>query len=157
MYFEPPGPRRYGGRVELDHDAYFAHLAQERLELGLLEWRPDLHPRDPDGKFTASLGQIARLITNSIGVDPFDVDIDKLYNHAELCAAPPQSRFKFKSPCWAIKDLDFGVHVWLPSILSERYPDLSKTLAKTSPRWGRKSHPHGWPIRFKPINPRRRA
>jgi hypothetical protein len=73
---------------------------------------------------------------DAIGVDPFDVDLDKLEEHARLEEREPVSRFPFKSPCWASWAIDFAVHVVLARMVEEKYPQIAKRLRNTSPRWG---------------------
>lgn len=78
-----------------------------------------------------------------IGVDPYDLDYRKLRAHAISHASQNgvyrnragQSRFWFKSPCWANRHVDFSVHVLLPQMLRQKYPELAKSLTATSPRW----------------------
>lgn len=49
----------------------------------------------------------------------------------------PVSRFIFGSPCRFVRRLDIIVHIVLPSLISQNYPELARYLRSTSPRWGR--------------------
>lgn len=104
-------------------------------------WREYLHPRNRVGRFREKFGGLVadfgRWLGNRLGVDPFDVDVDKLLTHAGECALPRQTRLPGGSPCFHSKSLDFGVHVLLPAMLRERFPEAAKRLNETSPRWGR--------------------
>ena len=73
---------------------------------------------------------------DAIGVEPFDVDLGKLEEHARLEEREPVSRFPFKSPCWASWAIDFAVHVVLARMIEEKYPEIAKRLRNASPRWG---------------------
>lgn len=78
-----------------------------------------------------------RRITNTIGIDPYDVHLPTLRAHTRSTEQPPRSRFRFGSPCRFIRSIDFIVHCWLPTAMAERYPRTATRLAQTSPRWGR--------------------
>lgn len=78
-----------------------------------------------------------------VGLNPYDVVLDKLHKHADEHARARgvagnmsgESRFWFKSPCWTIRDIDFAVHQMLPVMLARKHPDLARKLISTSPRW----------------------
>jgi thioredoxin reductase/2'-5' RNA ligase len=96
-----------------------------------------------------------RDLANRIGVDPYDVDLSKLWRHAQVCSLSPTSRLPGGSPCFHSKKIDFGVHVLLPAMLHERFPKLAAKLRRTSPRWGhRTGQPErGRQPRIRPLNP----
>jgi len=77
---------------------------------------------------------------NGIGIDPYDIDMDKLTSHADDAEHAPISRLvvggRGVSPCGLSRRVDFAVHVLLPELLVERYPRVAETLRRTSPRWG---------------------
>lgn len=56
---------------------------------------------------------------------------------------PPQSRFRFGSPCRFVRQIDVLVHIVLPELLERPFPGMAKFLRRTSPRWGRSWR--GWP------------
>lgn len=76
-----------------------------------------------------------------LGLD--HVDIDTLSTLAMAHAhrkgvdhnAAGASRYWFHSPCWAIHDVDFHVHVVLPALIATHHPDAARRLRSTSPRW----------------------
>jgi hypothetical protein len=74
---------------------------------------------------------------DTIGIDPWDVDLSFLLSFARTTEQAPRSRFRFGSPCRFIRTLDMAVHVILPEMLVEKYPTLACYLRSTSPRWGR--------------------
>lgn len=74
-------------------------------------------------------------LLDRIGVDPYDVDLDMLRFHAWMNAKERESRFWFRSPCYALMWLDFVVHVLLPAMMRERHPRIAQMLKNTSPRW----------------------
>lgn len=146
--------------MRLDQQLYLEALEQERLELAL--FNPRLHPRNLLGQFREIFGdgdlpsvtELTKTVTDAIGVDPFDADVSDLWKHARACGRSPLSRFgNVKSPCNRSKKVDFAVHVWLPSILREKYPNVADKLSKTSPRWGRRHFPTVNPVRTTPLNP----
>ena len=78
-----------------------------------------------------------RVLADRIGVDPWDVDLARCAWFAETHEGRPQSRFAWGSPCRFVRRIDFAVHVVLPEMLDEAYPELATYLRSTSPRWGR--------------------
>lgn len=112
---------------------------------------PKPHVPEQQPKVTPSV--LARTVANAIGIDPYDADVGKLKAHAADHENNPISRLKLGSPCARNKNIDFAVHVWLPTILQEKHPELAKRLQDTSPRWG---HRHDEPLNLpKPLNPDR--
>lgn len=84
---------------------------------------------------TAYLG--VRLTADTIGFDPWDINLQELRSFARKHEQEPKSRFKFGSPCRFVRSIDFTVHVWLPAALVEKHPYWAAYLRSTSPRWGR--------------------
>lgn len=78
-----------------------------------------------------------RVMADRIGLDPWDVDLDAYVAFAAASEEAPVSRFRFGSPCRFVRAIDFAVHVVLPGMLAEGYPELARYLRSTSPRWGR--------------------
>lgn len=91
-----------------------------------------------DGRGPVEL--VLRRVLDRIGVDPYDVDLAMLRLHCDVYERGPVSRFRTKSPCWAVRRVDWTVHVLLPAMLAERYPNVARALLETSPRWGQ-AHP----------------
>lgn len=100
---------------------------------------PSLVANLKDGK--GPVEQFTRKVTDAIGVDPYDVDLDNLKAHAHLHEKHPVSRFEIDgqglSPCALSEDTDFAVHVLLPEMMRDRYPKVAQRLRETSPRWGK--------------------
>lgn len=78
-----------------------------------------------------------RVTADRIGIDPWDVDMEKLRLFVAEREQEPVSRFWFGSPCRFVRCIDLLVHVWLPGAITEKYPELATYLRSTSPRWGR--------------------
>jgi hypothetical protein len=76
-------------------------------------------------------------IADTIGLDPWDVDVRVTLEFARLTEQSPVSRFPWGSPCRFVRSIDVAVHVLLPGMLEEKYPELATYLRSTSPRWGR--------------------
>jgi hypothetical protein len=77
-----------------------------------------------------------RITADRIGLDPWDVDMQRLRTFTTTQERKPVSRFWFGSPCRFIRSIDVIVHVWLPGAITEKYPELAIYLRSTSPRWG---------------------
>lgn len=77
-----------------------------------------------------------RLTVDRIGIDPWDVDVVSVRTFMAMYESAPRSRFRFGSPCRFVRAIDQAVHVWLPAMLVEKYPELARYLRSTSPRWG---------------------
>jgi hypothetical protein len=77
-----------------------------------------------------------RIAADRMGLDPWDVDMQKLRKFVAMREQSPVSRFWFGSPCRFIRSIDVIVHVWLPGAITEKYPELAIYLRSTSPRWG---------------------
>ena len=84
---------------------------------------------------------VLRRITDTVGIDPFDVDLDQLEEHQKLHERDPKSRLSIGSPCARVRDIDVAVHRILPGLLQDKYPEMAKRLLRTSPRWGKLAHP----------------
>jgi hypothetical protein len=99
---------------------------------------PSMLDRIKDGE--GPVEDLTRRALNAIGIDPYDVDWDKLADHATEHELDPVSRFsvggKGLSPCANFRLIDFAVHVLLPEMLAEKYPNAAEKLRQTSPRWG---------------------
>ena len=76
-------------------------------------------------------------IADTIGLDPWDVHLPTTLEFARLTEQEPVSRFRWGSPCRFVRAIDVAVHVVLPGMLEEKYPELARYLRSTSPRWGR--------------------
>jgi len=76
------------------------------------------------------------MLANKIGIDYWDIDHGRIRKFIKS-ETKPCSRFWFGSPCKFIRRLDLLVHVYLPSSIEEKYPELAFYLRSTSPRWGR--------------------
>ena len=78
-----------------------------------------------------------RMFADRVGVDYWDIDHNRVraYIKNEM---EPSSRFWFGSPCRFVRTLDLLVHVYLPSAIEAKYPELATYLRSTSPRWGRR-------------------
>lgn len=76
------------------------------------------------------------MFADRVGVDYWDIDHNRVraYIKNEM---EPSSRFWFGSPCRFVRTLDLLVHVYLPSAIEAKYPELATYLRSTSPRWGR--------------------
>lgn len=85
---------------------------------------------------------IVRRIANRIGVDPWDIRLNECLEFARVTEQSPVSRFRWGSPCRFVRSIDVAVHVLLPAALEEKYPELTRYLRSTSPRWGRSFR--GW-------------
>jgi hypothetical protein len=83
-----------------------------------------------------------RIAADRIGLDPWDVDLGETLTFAKATEQEPVSRFAWGSPCRFVRAIDVAVHVILPGMLEERYPELATYLRSTSPRWGRSFR--GW-------------
>jgi hypothetical protein len=83
-----------------------------------------------------------RTMADRIGLDPWDVDLKATLTFAKATEESPVSRFPWGSPCRFVRSIDVAVHVLLPGMLEERYPELATYLRSTSPRWGRSFR--GW-------------
>jgi hypothetical protein len=79
-----------------------------------------------------------RRLADAVGVDPWDVCLPILLIDARLTEQPPVSRYRWGSPCRFVRSIDLSVHVILPAMLEEKYPELALYLRSTSPRWGRR-------------------
>ena len=77
-----------------------------------------------------------RMFADRVGLDPWDIDHTKVRNYIRY-EMKPCSRFWFGSPCRFVRGIDLLVHVYLPSAIEEKYPELAIYLRSTSPRWGR--------------------
>ena len=77
------------------------------------------------------------MFADRVGVDYWDIDHNRVraYIKNEM---EPSSRFWFGSPCRFVRTLDLLVHVYLPSAIEAKYPELATYLRSTSPRWGRR-------------------
>jgi hypothetical protein len=80
---------------------------------------------------------IIRRAADRIGLDPWDVDLRATLVFARATEQQPVSRFRWGTPCRFIRTIDVAVHVVLPAMLEEKYPELATYLRSTSPRWGR--------------------
>ena len=78
-----------------------------------------------------------RKLADTIGIDPWDVNLKDCLFFAAATEQEPVSRFRWGSPCRFIRTIDLAVHVILPQMLEEKYPELATYLRSTSPRWGR--------------------
>jgi hypothetical protein len=78
-----------------------------------------------------------RVMVDRIGLDPWDVCVIEIRSFMAANEMAPCSRHWFGSPCKFVRAIDSGVHVWLPAMLVDRYPELARYLRSTSPRWGR--------------------
>jgi hypothetical protein len=78
-----------------------------------------------------------RITVDRIGLDPWDASPEAIRSFTEKHESEPLSRFRFGSPCAFVRDIDMAVHVWLPAMLAEKYPELAAYLRSSSPRWGR--------------------
>lgn len=95
--------------------------------------------RDGKGKIEKSI----RRNLDRAGIDPYDVNLRTIRKHAADHARAMNldrnragnSKFWFKSPCWAFREIDFSVHVLLAAMMEEKYPNYAKQLRSTSPRW----------------------
>ena len=83
-----------------------------------------------------------RTLADRVGLDPWDVDLAATLSFARATEERPQSRFVWGSPCRFVRAIDVAVHVLLPGMLEEKYPELATYLRSTSPRWGRSFR--GW-------------
>jgi hypothetical protein len=82
----------------------------------------------------------ARTIADTIGINPWDVDLNNLMAEAARKERPPVSRFgNLGGPCRYIRAVDVFFHILLPEMMAERFPRAAAYLRATSPRWGR-----GW-------------
>lgn len=77
-----------------------------------------------------------RLISDRVGIDFWDIDRNRVNKYVRN-ESKPRSRFWFGSPCRFVRGIDLMVHVYLPNMLDEKYPELSTYLRTTSPRWGK--------------------
>jgi hypothetical protein len=77
------------------------------------------------------------MFADRVGVDYWDIDHNRVraYIKNEM---EPSSRFWFGSPCRFVRTLDLLVHVYVPSAIEAKYPELATYLRSTSPRWGRR-------------------
>lgn len=78
-----------------------------------------------------------RLLADDIGIDPWDVDLNKVRVFARQNESHPTSRYWFGSPCRFVRTIDFAIHVVLPEMLAEKHPTWACYLRTTSPRWGK--------------------
>lgn len=78
-----------------------------------------------------------RKIADTIGLDPWDVDLQDTLMRAKQYESAPRSRFTWGSPCRFVRTIDVIVHVILPAMLAEGHPTWATYLRTTSPRWGR--------------------
>jgi hypothetical protein len=84
------------------------------------------------------LKKFTQQFADTIGIDPWDVSLHSLIAKARHLEESPVSRFRWGSPCRFIRSIDLAVHVVLPAMLEEKYPELATYLRSTSPRWGRR-------------------
>ena len=80
---------------------------------------------------------IIRRTADRIGLDPWDIDFRACLVFAKATEQQPVSRFPWGSPCRFVRTIDVAVHVLLPGMIEEKYPELATYLRSTSPRWGR--------------------
>ena len=80
---------------------------------------------------------IIRRTADKIGLDPWDINLHSFLTFAKATEQEPVSRYRWGSPCRFIRTVDVAVHVLLPGMLEEKYPELATYLRSTSPRWGR--------------------
>jgi hypothetical protein len=78
-----------------------------------------------------------RRFADNIGIDPWDVSLDRCASVARTTESRPQSRFFFGSPCRFVRSIDYAVHIVLPEMVEERHPMWACYLRTTSPRWGK--------------------
>lgn len=83
--------------------------------------------------FRASL----RAFVDRVGIDPYDIDPERVRAFVRAHESDPVSRFWFGSPCRFVRRIDLACHVILPEMLEERHPVWACYLRTTSPRWGR--------------------
>jgi hypothetical protein len=76
------------------------------------------------------------MLADKVGIDYWDIDHSRV-NRFVKNEMKPISRYWFGSPCRTIRRLDLAVHVYFPSTIEEKYPELALYLRSTSPRWGR--------------------
>tara|TARA_B100000287_G_scaffold295615_1_gene278839 strand:- start:322 stop:600 length:279 start_codon:yes stop_codon:yes gene_type:complete len=74
------------------------------------------------------------MLADRVGI-AWDIDYDRINSYV-MNEAKPESRFWFGSPCKFVRRLDLAVHVYFPSTIEEKYPELALYLRSTSPRWG---------------------
>lgn len=77
-----------------------------------------------------------------LGFDPYDVDLGELRAHARMVCRQRESRFWFRSPCWAFRSIDFTVHLVIPLCIAEQFPRTAAWLKRHSPRWAHVSIEH---------------
>ena len=77
-----------------------------------------------------------RMLSDKVGIDFWDIDRDRVRKYIRN-ESKPRSRFWFGSPCRFVRGIDLIVHVYLPNMLEQKYPELSTYLRTTSPRWGK--------------------
>ena len=77
-----------------------------------------------------------RMIADRVGLDPLDIDHTKVRNYIRH-EMKTSNTLWFGSPCRFVRGIDLLVHVYLPSAIEEKYPELAVYLRSTSPRWGR--------------------
>lgn len=78
-----------------------------------------------------------RYLADTVGLDPWDIDLAETLAFATATEQEPVSRFVLGSPCRFVRSIDLAVHVVLPGMLAEKFPRLANYLRSTSPRWGR--------------------
>jgi len=76
-----------------------------------------------------------RMVADRVGIDFWGIDHRRIHAYIKN-EMKPCSRFWFGSPCRFIRSLDLMVHVYLPSAIEKKYPELALYLRSTSPRWG---------------------
>jgi hypothetical protein len=75
------------------------------------------------------------MVADRVGIDFWGIDHRRIHTYIKN-EMKPCSRFWFGSPCRFIRSLDLMVHVYLPSAIEKKYPELALYLRSTSPRWG---------------------
>ena len=77
-----------------------------------------------------------RIVSDKVGIDYWDIDRKRVREYIRH-ECEPCSRFWFGSPCRFMRRIDLIVHVYLPNMIEEKYPELGIYLRTTSPRWGK--------------------
>ena len=78
-----------------------------------------------------------RAFLDRIGIDPYDIDPQRIRAFVEEHETRPRSRYWFGSPCRFVRRIDIACHLILPEMLEERHPLWACYLRTTSPRWGK--------------------
>lgn len=81
----------------------------------------------------------ARRIADTIGIDPWDVELDELLPLAAATEDQHMWRPRLTRPgfiCRYVRTVDLFVHVIFADMVEDRFPRFAVYLRNTSPRWG---------------------